>query len=141
MSGFKGFDPPNKISRTPRSKSEVESQRSDIEDLTFNESKRDAANKKVELNRSAEDKLKELADSFSQDEIAALIKHKGLEVKNPIKYTRHTFQVREDYLKKFQDYATVLSKKKMFVINEALELFFEKHNDVYLRIKEARDQS
>lgn len=141
MPNFNEFDPPNKISRTPRSKSEVEISRSDVKDLNFSENKRQAANEKIELNKSADEKLKELADSFSQDEIAALIRHKGLEVKNPIKYTRHTFQVREDYLKRFQDFATVLSKKKMFVINEALELFFDKHKDTYEKIKKARGES
>lgn len=140
------LNPPNKISRTPKSKKDlsrenhtpVETQTTITNSLNFTEKQVAAIQKNSEY-ASAESRLSEIANSLSEDEIAILAKHKGLALKAEIKTRPHSFQVREDHLEKFQEYARILGKKKRHILSEALDDFFKKHLEEFNRIKHIKD--
>jgi len=145
---MKNFNPPNKISRTPQSKKDVETKveievLEDTSDIvspktTFVENQKSAAEQKNQTYKIADERIMEMAKSLTDEEVAALASHKGLSIKEEINYTRHTFQVREDHLRKFQDYSVALGKKKKLIVSEAFEAFFKKHEDEFERIRKAK---
>jgi hypothetical protein len=149
---MKNLNPPNKISRTPKSKKDVEVKTvetpSSVERVEFNNKmpeiepinhQRASAVEKNSTYKIADERIAEMARSLTDEEIAALAKHKGLSIKEEIKFVRHTFQVREDHLKKFQDYSLILGKKKKNIVSEALEDFFKKHEEEFRKVKSAKD--
>lgn len=56
----------------------------------------------------------------------------------PVKWSKHSFQIREDILKEFLDFANTLGVKKYEALEEAIADYFHKHRDVVDKIRQIK---
>jgi hypothetical protein len=55
-----------------------------------------------------------------------------------IKWSKHSFQIREDILKEFLDFANTLGVKKYEALEEAIGDYFDKHGEVVKKIRDIK---
>jgi hypothetical protein len=122
-----------------RSKSEITQDSQQVNDLSKKQSIQEQALNTHELREASNSRLKELADTLSESELALLAKAKGLSLKEEIKFIKHTYSVREEHKEKFKFFCNRLGKSMQHGMSEMMEDFFKKYEKKVNIIEKAFD--